>query len=61
MELGGKEVNQVKAVSDKDKGNILNFNVSLALVSPYCKINWPICSNVVLSSFPLNLENTGTL
>jgi hypothetical protein len=56
-----REVNQVKAVLDKDKGNILNFSASLALASPYCKINWPIGSNVVLSSSPLNLENSGTL
>jgi hypothetical protein len=39
MELGAREVNQVKAVVDKDKENILNFNVSLALASPHCKIN----------------------
>jgi hypothetical protein len=53
-ELGGREVNQIKAVPDNDKGNILNFNVSLALASPHCKINWPTCSNVVLPSSPLN-------
>jgi hypothetical protein len=39
MELGGREVNQVKAVPDNDKGNILNFNTSLALASPHYKIN----------------------
>jgi hypothetical protein len=55
-ELGAREVNKVKAVSDNDKANILNFNASLALASPHCKINWPICSNVVLPSFPLNLK-----
>jgi hypothetical protein len=61
MELGAREVNQVKTVVDKDKENILNFNVSLALASPHCKINWRTCSNVVLPSSPLNLENSGTL
>jgi hypothetical protein len=54
IELGAREVNEVKAVLDKDKGNILNFNVSLALPSPYCKINWLTCSNVILPSSPLN-------
>jgi hypothetical protein len=54
-------VNEVKVVSDKDKGNILNFNASLALASAHCKINWPTCSNVILPSSPLNLENSGTL
>jgi hypothetical protein len=54
-------VNHVKAVPDNNKGNILSFNVSLALASPHCIINWPICSNVVLPSSPLNLENLGTL
>jgi hypothetical protein len=44
-------------VPDNDKGNILNFNVSLALSSPHYKINWTTCSNVVLPSSPLNLEN----
>jgi hypothetical protein len=33
----------------------------LALASPHCKINWSTCSNVVLPSSPLNLENSGTL
>jgi hypothetical protein len=60
-ELGAREVNQVKAVLDNNKGNILNFNVILPLTSPYCKINWPTCSNMVLSSSPRNLENSGTL
>jgi hypothetical protein len=48
-------VNHVKPVPDNDKGTILSFNVSLALVSPHYKINWPTCSNVVLPSSPLNL------
>jgi hypothetical protein len=61
MEIGAREVNHVKAVPDSDKGNILNFNTSLALASPHCKINWPTCSNVVLPSSPLNLENSGSL
>jgi hypothetical protein len=61
IELGAGEVNQVKVVPDNDKRNILNFNASLALASPYYKINWPTYSNVVLSSSPLNLENLGTL
>jgi hypothetical protein len=61
MELGAREVNHVKAMSDNDKGNILSFNASLALASPHYKINWPTCSNVVLPSSPLNLENSGTL
>jgi hypothetical protein len=61
IELGARGVNQVKAVPDNDKGNILNFNASLALASPHCKINWPTCSNVVLPSSLLNLENLGTL
>jgi hypothetical protein len=39
MELGAREVNQVKIVADNDKVNILNFNTSLALASPHCKIN----------------------
>jgi hypothetical protein len=56
--LKAREVNYVKAVPDNDKGNILNFNVS---GSPHYKINWPTCSNVVLPSSPLNLENSGTL
>jgi hypothetical protein len=50
-----------KIVRDNDKGNILNFNASLALASPHCKINWMTCSNVVLPSSPINLENSGTL
>jgi hypothetical protein len=61
MELGAREVNYVKAMPDNDKGNILSSNASLALASPHCKINWPTCSNVVLPSSPLNLENSGTL
>jgi hypothetical protein len=60
-ELGAREVNQEKAVPDNDKGNILNFNMSLTLALPHCKINWPTCSNVVLPSSPLNLQNSGTL
>jgi hypothetical protein len=55
IKLEEKEVNQVKAVSDKDKENILNFNVSLALASQHCKINWSTCSNVVLSP-PIKLR-----
>jgi hypothetical protein len=35
--------------------------VSLALASPHYKINWPTYFNMVLSSSPLNLENSGTL
>jgi hypothetical protein len=61
IELGAKEVNQVKAVPDKDKENILNFKASLALASPHYKINWPTCSSVVLPSSPLNFENSGIL
>jgi hypothetical protein len=61
IELGAREVNQVKAVPNNDKGNILNFNASLALASPHCKINWPIYSNVVLPSSLLNLEKAGIL
>jgi hypothetical protein len=61
IELGARGVNYVKAVPDNDKGNILNFNASLALASPHCKIKWPTCSNVVLPSSLLNLENSGTL
>jgi hypothetical protein len=60
-ELGAREVNQVKVVPDNDKGNILNFNALLALASAHYKINWPTCSNVVLPSSTLNLENSGTL
>jgi hypothetical protein len=48
-------------VPDNNKGNILNFNTSLALASPHSKINWPTCSNVVLPSSPPNLENSRTL
>jgi hypothetical protein len=48
-------------VPDRDKENILNFKMSLALASPHYKINWPTCSNVVLPSSPLNLENSGTI
>jgi hypothetical protein len=61
MELGAREVNQVKVVQDNDKENILNFSALLALASPQSKRNWPTCSNVVLPSSPLNLENSGTL
>jgi hypothetical protein len=61
MELGAREVNNVKAMPDNNKGNILNFSASLALASPHCKINWPTCSNVVLPSSQLNLENSVTL
>jgi hypothetical protein len=61
MELGAREVNYVKAVPVNDKGNILSFNASLALASLYYKINWSTCSNMVLPSSPLNLENLGTL
>jgi hypothetical protein len=61
MELGEREVNQTNAVPDNDKANILNFIVSLALVSPHYKINWPTCSNVFLPSSLLNLANLGTL
>jgi hypothetical protein len=60
-ELAAREVSYVKAVPDNDKGNNLNFNSSLAIASPHCKINWPTCSNVALPSSPLNLENSGTL
>jgi hypothetical protein len=61
MVLGAREVNHVKVVPDNDKENIHSFNASLALVSPHYKINWPTCSNVVVPSSPLNLENSGTL
>jgi hypothetical protein len=61
IEFGAREINHVKAVSDNDKENILNFNASFALASPHCKIDWPTCSNVVLPFSPLNLENSGTL
>jgi hypothetical protein len=40
-ELGAREVNHAKAVLDNEKGNVLNFNASLALASPHYKINWP--------------------
>jgi hypothetical protein len=60
-ELEAREVNHVKAVPDNGKGNIVNFNMLLALASPHCKINWPTYSNAVLPSSPLNLENSGTL
>jgi hypothetical protein len=33
----------------------------LALALPHYKINWPTCSNVILPSSSLNLENSGTL
>jgi hypothetical protein len=39
IKLKAREVNYVKAVPDNDKGNIINFNASLALASPHCKIN----------------------
>jgi hypothetical protein len=61
MELGANEVNQVKAVPGNDKRNILDFKESLVLASPHCKINWSTCSSVVLPSYPLNYENSGTL
>jgi hypothetical protein len=48
MELVAREVNQVKTAPGNNEGNILSFNVSLALASPHCKINWPTCSIVVL-------------
>jgi hypothetical protein len=47
IELGAREEKQVKVVLDRDKENILNFKVSLALASSHCKIYWPTCSNVV--------------
>jgi hypothetical protein len=35
MVFGANEVNQVKAVPDNDKENILNFKASLELASPH--------------------------
>jgi hypothetical protein len=61
MELGAREVNHVKVVTDNDKENIFNFNTSLELASPHYKINYSICSSVILPSSPLNLGNSGTL
>jgi hypothetical protein len=59
--LGGKEVNQVNAVPDKNIGNNLILKTLLLLASPYCTRNWPICSNVVLLSAPVNLTESGIL
>jgi hypothetical protein len=56
MVLGAREVNQVKAMPDNDKGNILNFKASLVLDLPHYKINWPTCSSVVLPSSPLKFK-----
>jgi hypothetical protein len=61
IELEANKVNQVKAVSDNNQVNILNFKASLALASPHYKINWTTCSSVVLPFSPLNFEKSGTL
>jgi hypothetical protein len=58
-ELGVREENQEKSVPDNDKGNILNFNMSLALASPHCKINWLTCSNVVFTILTTKLRKLG--
>jgi hypothetical protein len=49
------------AVPDRDKGNNFILQISLQAASPYCIVNWHICSNVLLPSSPLNLINFGIL
>lgn len=60
IELGARDVNQVKAVPDNDKGNNLTLKTS-DCTSLLCAKNCPTCSNVDLPSSPVNLTNSGTL
>ena len=61
MELGGNDVIQEKANPDKDKGDNLIFNASVAPASPHYTEDRLICSTVVVLSCPVNLVNSGDL
>ena len=49
-ELGGNEINEVKADPDKDDENRRTLNSSLLAASPYRMMNLLICSIVDVSS-----------
>ena len=60
-ELGGDEINQVKADPDKDDENKRTLNSSLLAASPHWMMNLLTCSIVDVSSCPENLVKYGTL
>ena len=61
MEFGGSDENQEKANSDKDSGNNLTFNASLADASPHWAKNQLMYSMVEVASCPENLDKSYTL
>ena len=60
-ELGGNEINQVKADPDKDDENRRTLNSSLLAASPHWMMNLLTCSIVDVSSYRENLVKSGTL
>jgi hypothetical protein len=58
MELGGRAAYHAKAVPVRDKENNRTRNASPSANSPRCARNWPMCSCVLLSFSPENLENS---
>ena len=60
-ELGGKDKYQANACPVKKLGNNFILQFSLFETSPHCIVNLDICSSIVLSSSPENVENFGIL
>jgi len=60
-ELGGNDINQVKADPDNDDKNKRTLNSSLLVASPHWMMNRLTCSMVDVSSCPENLVKSGTL
>jgi hypothetical protein len=53
-ELGAKQVNQLKVVSDNDNGKSLTLCTSIIRTSLTCDRNWPMCSYVIITvEFPV--------
>jgi hypothetical protein len=48
-ELGAKQVNQLKVVSDNDNGKSLTLCTSIIRTSLPCDRNWPMCSYVIIT------------
>jgi hypothetical protein len=60
MELGGSDMNQLKAVLDIDKAKSLILCTSVIPKSLTCARNCRICSKVVFESSAVNLTKSGT-
>jgi hypothetical protein len=61
METSAHDVNQLKAVLNKDNQNNLTLCTSVIPMPLTYARNWPLCSYVVLVSSPVNFEKPSTL